>query len=306
MVDGFFRVDDSVPPVILRAEVAKAKSDGHIQVLVTYSEPVSLAEPSLEPLVFKRDTVVFSIGDIPVSSIEKTGDRTYTVNLAQEGNFKPVGGDSVAINNNGETKDLYGIAPRERVFTAMGGAAPSQSISDLYVTFANGSRSNAKGAAESPDGRVVFIPVDSKGYPVPGEENGKCGNCSPLQGEVFSGSVIHVVTKQPVSYDFSIFSNLGELVARGSGAVEEADLRLLDKVEDPGKDPNQTEYVQRIVWTGQTQAGGMAATGAYVLRAVFRYERNFKTGARPSTATKVTKFGFLRACCVSESKKWYE
>ncbi|HKP97348.1 MAG TPA: vWA domain-containing protein [Fibrobacteria bacterium] len=306
MVDGAFRVDDSVPPVILRAEVGTDKSDGSIKVQVTYSEPVGLAEPFREPLVFKRDTVVFSAREIPVRSIEKTGALTYTFTLAQEGSFKPVGGDSVAINDNGETRDLSGIAPRSLVFTPMGGPSPSQTISDLYVTFANGSKSHARGAEGSPDGHVRFIPVDSRGYPIPGNEKGKCGSCSPLQGDVFTGSVIYVVTKQPVAYDFSIFSNLGVLVARGSGTVEEGDLRLLDKIEDPGKDPNQTRYVQRIVWTGQSETSGVVGTGAYVLKAVFHYDRNFRTGAKASTATRITRFGFLRACCATGSNGWWD
>ncbi|MDB5049224.1 MAG: hypothetical protein JWO30_2295 [Fibrobacteres bacterium] len=306
MVDADFRVDDSVPPVIVRAEVSTDKSDGHMKVLVTYSEPITLAEPFLEPLVFKRDTVVFTAKDIPVKSIEKVNATQYAFNLTPEATFKPVGGDSVSINNNGETRDLSGIAPKSLVFTPMGGSAPSQGVSDFFVTFANGSKSDAKGAAEPQDKNIRFIPVDASGYPVPGDNNGKCGGCaSPLQGDVFTGSVIYIVTKQPVTYDFTIFSNLGQLVTRGSGTVEEADLHLLDKVEDPGKDPNQTQYVQRIVWTGQTESGQMVGTGAYVLKAVFHYDRNFKTGARASSSTKITKFGFLRTCCAGYNNRWY-
>jgi hypothetical protein len=304
MIDGYFRVDDSVPPVIVRADVSTDKADGHAKVTVTYSEQIKLAEPFHEPLVFKRDTVTFSSKDMPLNRIEKVSDRVYTFHLQPGTAFSPVGGDSVSINDNGETRDLNGTPPKSLVYTPMGGPSPKQSISDFYVTFANGSNSNATGGATSPD-KVAFIPVDSKGYALPGADNGKCGNCTPLQNDVFTGSVIYVVTKQPVNYDFTIYTNLGQVVTRGKGRVEESDLSLLDKKENATGDPNQTEYVQRIVWTGQTQDGQPVGTGAYVLKAVFQYERNFRTGAKPSTSTKITKFGFLRTCCDAFNRKWY-
>jgi len=174
------------------------------------------------------------------------------------------------------------------------------------VSFANGSRSNAQGAPATHDPDHTLIPVDAKGYALPGHENGKCENCNPKDGELFTGSVIYVLTKSPVNYDFAIFSNLGQLVAKASGKIEEADLPLLDRTEDPSHDPNLTEYTQRIVWTGRTTNGQMAGTGAYVLKATFRYDRSFKTGARPSTSTKYTKFGFLRQCCQELNARWFD
>ncbi len=107
------------------------------------------------------------------------------------------------------------------------------------------------------------------------------------------------------AYDFTNYTNLGQVVTRGKGRVEESDLSLLDKKANATGDPNQTEYVQRIIWTGQTEKGQAVGTGAYVLKAVFQYDRNFKTGAKPSTSTKITKFGFLRTCCESFNRKWY-
>jgi hypothetical protein len=303
-VDARFRVDDSVAPVIVKADVTTDKADGHSVVKVVYSEPVALDAPFLEPIVFKRDTVVFSLKDLAVKSIDKTNDREYVFHLQPGTGFKPVGGDSVAINNNGETRDLNGIAPKALVFTPMGGSAPSQAVSDFFVTFANGSKSRAGAAAEATD-EVVFIPVDARGAAIPGNSDGHCGTCNPMQGDVFTGSVIVVVTKQPVNYDFTIYSNLGQPVSRGSGRIEEADLRLLDRNESESKDPNQTEYVQRIVWTGRTDNGQTAGTGAYVLKAVFHYPKNFKTGAGASTGIKITRFGFLRNCCNAYNDKWY-
>ncbi len=305
MVDGAFKVDDSVPPVIVNASVATDKSTGVPKVTVTYSEPVNLADPFLEPLIFKRDTVVFSSKDLPIDHITKLDARKFEFYVKKEASFKPVGGDSVSINNNGETRDVAGIAPKALVYTAMGGPAPSQSVSGFYVTFSNGSNSRAAGASESPDKGVIFFPVDAKGYPVPGTESWKCEKCTAQQEGVFTGSIITVITKQPVRYDFTIYTNLGQVVSHGEGKVAESDLKLLDKVEDPNKDPNQTKYVQRIVWTGRTDAGNFVGSGAYVLKAVFHYDLNLKTGGRPSVGTQITKFGFLRNCCNAFNSKWY-
>jgi hypothetical protein len=304
MADGRFRVDDSVPPVIVKADVSQDKGDGHSVIKVVYSEPVTLAEPFLEPIVIKRDAVVFSSKDLPIKSITKDNDRQYTFHLQPGTAFKPVGGDSVAVNDNGETRDANGQTPKALVFTPMGGPSPSQEISNLYVTFGNGSKAKPVGSPASND-PVGFVPVDSKGAAMPGNKNGHCGDCNPLQGGVLNGSVIVVITKQPVNWDFTIYSNLGQVVSRGSGSILEADLPLLDKQEDPGHDPNQTQYLQRIVWNGRTENGQTAGTGAYVLKAVFRYDRNFKTGARASTGTKITKFGFLRDCCNAFNDKWF-
>ncbi|MEO6094502.1 MAG: vWA domain-containing protein [Fibrobacteria bacterium] len=304
MVDARFRVDDSVPPVIVKANVSTDKGDGHSVVKVVYSERITLEAPFVEPIVFKRDTVVFSMKDLPVKSIDKTNDREYVFHLLPGSTFKPVGGDSIAVNDNGETRDLNKIAPKSLVFTSMGGPVPSQAVSDLYVTFANGSKSKPAGAAEATDD-VTFVPVDARGAAIPGNRDGHCGACNPMQGDVFSGSLIVVVTKQPVNYDFTIFTNLGQVVTRGSGRIDEADLGLLDKHENETKDPNQVEYVQRIVWTGRTDNGQTAGTGAYVLKAVFHYPKNFKTGAGESTGIKLTRFGFLRNCCNAYNDKWY-
>jgi von Willebrand factor type A domain-containing protein len=304
MADGRFRVDDSVPPVIVKADVSQDKGDGHSVIKVVYSEPITLAEPFLEPIVIRRDTVVFSRKDLPIKSISKVSDREYVFHLQPGTAFKPVGGDSVAVNNNGETRDGNGQTPKALVYTPMGGPSPSQEISNLFVTFGNGSKSKPVASPQSDD-PAGFVPVDSKGAALPGDKSGHCGACNPLQGGVLDGSVIVVVTKQPVDWDFIIYSNLGQVVSRGSGSILEEDLPLLDKNEDAGGDPNQTQYVQRIVWNGRTENGQTAGTGAYVLKAVFRYGKNFKTGARASTGTKITKFGFLRECCNAYNDKWY-
>jgi hypothetical protein len=308
-VDGTFRVDDSVPPVIARAAVVGPDRNNQLsRLLVTFSEPVNLAVPAMEALVFKRDTVVFTSKDVPINRVEKLADGRYAFHLEAGSPFSLVGGDSAAINNNGEIGDLAGRTPISRTFKAIEGSTPDQKISDLRVTFANGSGWQAVASADVPFPQIKgLIPVDAVGSAMPGgADKGKCPGCvvSSNNGSLMGGSIIYVVTKQPVNYELSIYTNLGQFVARSRGSVEEKDLPLLQKIEDPSRDPNKTDYVQRIVWTGQTDNGMMAGTGAYVLKAVFRFEKSFKTGATASTEQKIRKFGFMRTCCRSYVK-WY-
>jgi hypothetical protein len=307
LMDGRFRVDDSAAPVIVKAAVRGPDRDNPLtRVVVTYSEPVTLADVSLEPVVFKRDTVVFDRTQIPVSRPEKLGEREWAFHLQDGADFSPVGGDSVAINNNGETSDLAGRTPKTRVFAPVQGGAPTQSISGFYVTFANGSKSDPVAFDDAAPSGNGFIPVDSKGHPIQGSSDGKCGGCDPGEEGRFGGSVIHVITKQPVTYELSVYTNLGEPVTRTEGKVTEEDLRLLERKMPAGSnDPNDAEYVQRIVWTGIASNGQVVGTGAYVLKAVFKYDKSFRTGAKAATNTRITRFGFIRKCCATVNDRWY-
>ena len=308
LMDGRFRVDDSVAPVIVKAEVRGPDREHPLtRVVVTYSEPVRIEETSLEPVVFKRDSVTFSASEIPIARMEKLGDREWVFHLLAGAAFKPVGGDSAAINDNGDTRDLAGSAPATRSFQPIAGGNPGQSISGFYVTFPNGSRSDARAAADVPLSGNGFIPVDSRGHPLPGDVDGKCGNCDAGQEGSFAGAVIHVITKSPVTYEFAIFTNLGELVTRATGRITEEDFPLLEKLDPPdgSKDPNETRHVQRIVWTGYSKRGQAVGTGAYVLKAVFKYEKSFKTGAKAAVNTRISRFGFLRSCCRTWVE-WYQ
>jgi hypothetical protein len=229
----------------------------------------------------------------------KKNDRQWVFYLDPAGEFSPVGGDLVAINNNKITTDLQGLDPKQRTFKSIDGGSPGQTISDFFVTFANGKNSSAVAGEDVSREGTGFVPIDSMGYPVPGNSNGKCGNCQVGHEGSFAGSVIFVETRQPVTYVFTIYTNLGELVNRATGKIDEADLPLL-------KRKKTGEYLQRVVWTGVTKDGQMAGTGAYVLKADFHFEKSFKTGAKASSTTKLTRFGFLRNCCGSVLPHWYD
>lgn len=308
LMDGRFRVDDSVAPAIVGAEVKGPDREHPLtRVIITYSEPVKLADLAVEPVVFKRDTVTFDLTQIPIARMERMSETEWAVHLQAGASFTPVGGDSVAVNNNGETSDLAGRSPKTRVFAPVRGGAPGQSVSGFFVTFPNGSKSDVTGPAEVPFTGTGFIPVDSRGYPMPGSLDGKCGSCDAGRNGNFGGAVINVLTKQPVTWEFAIYTNLGELVSRASGKITEADFALLDKIEPVGnKDPNEVQKVQRIIWTGYSKEGQAVGTGVYVVKATFKYEKSFKTGAKAAVNTRINRFGFMRTCCQTWNTRWYD
>ena len=165
LMDGRFRVDDSVAPVIVKAEVRGPDRENSLtRVIVTYSETVSIDESSLVPVVFKRDSTTFSASEMPIARMEKLGDREWAVHLVAGAAFKPVGGDSVAINDNGDTRDLADRAPETRVFQPVTGGNPGQSVSGFYVTFPNGSRIGCQGLQRRAPDRERLHPG---GFPGP-------------------------------------------------------------------------------------------------------------------------------------------
>jgi hypothetical protein len=92
----------------------------------------------------------------------------------------------------------------------------------------------------------------------------------------------------PLEYKFQIFTNLGEFVASGSGRITPNDLALLEQVDGGSK------YRYRAVWTGKTDKGQRAATGAYLLMAQLKVAQDPKTGAPPYNQTRRVLFGNIR------------
>ncbi|MDB5105235.1 MAG: hypothetical protein JWP91_2924 [Fibrobacteres bacterium] len=296
-LEAFFPVDDSVAPVIAKGTVMEPDSlQIYKRILISLSEGVTLAgQPfptaSQTALIFKRDGAEIAPADIKIHHIEKTGDHDYAVYIDTSSNIFPIVGDSVAVNVNGEIKDLAGNAPSRKTFLRLDGIVPKAKPMDLYVTFPNSQKDKPSGGL-LPHDNTVFIPVDLSGLPLPGEaKDGKCpGSCYSGDNSNFVGPVFHIVTPGPVSYEFRIFTNHGEFVTMGKGAVTTADLpKLLKK-----NDASGVKYVARIVWTGQTEKGSKAGTGAYILQTILTGSKDPKSGAAPGKDTKRVTFGLLR------------
>jgi hypothetical protein len=111
-----------------------------------------------------------------------------------------------------------------------------------------------------------------------------------MDGDRFLGPVFHILTPGPVEYALRIFTNTGEFVAEGQGRIGEADLPLLARKGDAGG----TRYLARIVWSGLSQRGVLAGTGAYVLVATLNAPRDLKTGAPAHSQVSRIRFGMLR------------
>jgi fibro-slime domain-containing protein len=287
---GPFAIDDSVAPVILEAETREPDSaNPYKRVLFEVSEAVVLPLSSPTALVFKRRTSELTTG-LRLRPTLKTGERTFAVVVDTTSDVFPIAGDSLALTDGGEVEDTLGNAPRRKLFVRIGGQPPKAKPMELYVTFPNGSREEAK-AGTLPNSLARFIPVDSRGAPLPGNPgDGRCAGCPAMEGNTFAGPVFHIVTAGPMEYTFRIFTNTGEFVATGQGRIGEADLPLLQKRNDA----SGVRYIARVVWTGQTEKGGRAGTGAYVLVATLQSPKDLKTGAGPRSQNRKIRFGMLR------------
>jgi fibro-slime domain-containing protein len=292
LVDGSFAVEDSAAPVIFAAEVREPDNTQPLKRLViTFSENMAMPPDVSQMLAFKRDGLELAAGQVLISRVERIGDRQYSFYVDSTSQVFPIVGDSVAINNNGQTRDLAGNTPAKRIYRKLEGIVPKGPPTDLFVTFPNGSKADpSTGSEPVSQPSVLFIPVGRDGNALPGAGIGKCGTC-PAQGNgVFVGPIFHISTPGPMDYDFKIFSNLGEFVAGGRGRIEKEDLPLLEKTNGA----SGILYRVRVVWTGRTATGGKAGTGAYILTAILRPDRDLKTGAQPVVETRKITFGLLR------------
>jgi von Willebrand factor type A domain len=301
LVDVDFAIDDSIGPAIQTAEILETdRAHSQRRIQVRFTEPVTLDSISLDILVFKRDTLLIDSKDIPIDHIEKRSDTEFDVYLLPGANFTPVGGDSVAIVTDGKVRDAHGRAPSDLHFQVLQGKTPTQSVQQFFVTFADGSRNRPSHdeAPSRPSGQAV-IPLDSTGTALQGNSGGKCGSCRIKLDESTMGSLFHIVVPGPVQYELTVFSNLGAFVNRFSGEIEEKDLRFLSRRTEGEGENRKTFYEQTLLWNGLTASGQLANTGAYVLRAVFRFDRNLATGAKATTETQFKRFGFMRTCCLT-------
>jgi len=201
-------------------------------------------------------------------------------------------GDSAAVNTNGETVDAFKNSPSKKAFLVLSGEVPQSKPATVYITFANGSKNGdgPSGPEPTTPPNVIFIPFDKTATALNGDPaDGKVpGGLVGAEGH-FVGTVIYMEVPGAVAYNLKIFSNLGEFVADGTGKITVDDLPFLTPIH------NGTAYLARIVWTGRTALGDKAGTGAYVLVATVKTEKNFKTGAPPATQTNRIRFGLLRS-----------
>jgi fibro-slime domain-containing protein len=292
-LEAFFPVADSVSPVPTKAMVMEPDSAQLLKrILISVSEGLATVDlTSQTALVFKRGGVEMASADVKIHHIEKTGDRDYAIYIDSTSNLFPIVGDSVALNSDGQVKDLVGNVPARKTFMRLDGTVPKAKPMDLYVTFPNSKKDKASEGLLS-QGIATFIPVDLAGVALPGTAlEGKCASdCYAGDNVNFVGPVFHIVSPGPVSYEFTIFNNHGEFVTRGKGAVTAADLPKLLKRNDA----SGVKYLARIVWTGRTEKGGKAATGAYILQTTLTGEQDVRSGAAPGKSSKRVTFGLLR------------
>ena len=287
---GNFAVEDSITPVLISGEVfSRTPTEPLKRVSLLYSEPVNFPLTSQTAVIFKRDATEIASGQVKIASIVKLNDTQYDFHVASNSTFFPIVGDSAAIVLGGETKDLLGNFPTSKLFRVLGGIVPPPEAAKIYVTFASGTMDpNFISAEPVATDKALFIPVLPNGKAMEGTMDGKCGSCFAGKNGSFVGSVIHMEIPGATSYEFKIFSTLGEYMAGGKGRITESDLSLLESLNEGAR------YHARIVWTGKTSKEDRAGNGAYILVAKLEIAKDLKTGAPVSHQSKKILFGFMR------------
>lgn len=289
---GTFAIDDSVPPVIIKADVIEPDSlNPNKRILLELSENTNLPLNSQGAAIFKVQGIEAAAGDV-VLALPSTGTaRNFTLIVDASSKTFPIAGDSVSLNP-AEVRDALGNAPSRKAFVKLDGKVPPAKPMDFWVTFPNNTKETPSHGVEA-TGAGVFIPIGQNGIALSGNPaDGKCNGCVATDGIAMVGPTFHIVTPGPVDYVFKVFNNLGEIVATGKGSIRSNDLgQLLQR-----NDPSGVNYVARVVWTGKTDKGSKAGSGAYILQSTLvGTTRDARTGAPPGRDSRRIKFGMLRS-----------
>jgi fibro-slime domain-containing protein len=280
--DKDFNVLDSVPPIIVDAVVYEVDETHPVkQIVVTFSEPITAPSLSQTAFIFKRGADLFATADVKVNAIRATNNNEITFDLDSNSARTPISGDFIAINTTGEIKDSPGNSPSIAHFQVMRGALPKAKPTDVKVFFSNEGKDapDLVGPHYTGSKDRIFVPIGNNGQPLDGS--------APVgENKNFVGPVFQLEIPGPVDYEFQIFDNFGEFVAKGKGKIEEKDLALLSG--------SGSKKYARVVWTGYTSKGNKAATGAYILQSTLRTAVDPKTNAPPAATVKRVVFGLLR------------
>jgi hypothetical protein len=278
--------------VVFKARVMEPDSaNPEKRIFITLSEKPKAPLTGQSALIFKHEGAEAPSTQVKISRLTQTGDRDFQVFIDTGSAIYPIVGYFVALNNDRQVEDPAGNTPSVRTYRLLEGDVPKPKPTSIYVTFPNGKKDKASDGPE-PQGEAVFIPMDEGGNALSGSaDDGKCqGTCFTGDNGIFVGPVFHIVTAGPVTYEFQVFNNVGEFLAKGHGRFDAKDLQLMSKTNDA----SGIKYVARVVWTGRTQQGVKAGTGAYILQSVMTTEKDTRTGAPPSSEKKRVVFGLLR------------
>lgn len=291
LLDGDFPLEDQAAPVIIKAVVVEGDSAQPMKrVEITYSEPMKGPPTSQTAWTFKRGADEMPTAEVRLSTIIVVNDRLVQVFIDTASVKFPIRGDSVAIALTGEITDVASsLAPKAKLFRLLEGDAAAAKPVKLTILFPDGSKDKpSQGNIISP-ASDLFIPLGADGTALPGSrEQGRCPGCVAREGDRYVGPVLQIATPGALSYSFRIFTNLGEFVAETKGHLDDKDLQGVKK------DRAGVNFEIPVVWTGNTQKGLKAGTGAYVLLAQFTLKKDLRTGADQAKFAEKRKFGLIR------------
>ncbi len=294
--DGFFLKKSSVPvldsmaPIALSAALLDAVKVGAIDELsVKFSEIIS-NPTAVAPFWFYKQGVGTQFNGV-LSNMSGSGDtRTWHL-VSLDAGYTIANNDSLNIRTDIGNPIQDGVPVVQK--NSGNKKCPIEVTlfpdgARIYVTFGSETMiPNLVGSVYIPSDNM-FIPVLPNGVAMDGTTDGKCGSCNAGTNKAFVGSVIHMEIPGPTSYEFKIFSTLGEFVAEGKGRITASDLPKLEILNESGK------YHARIVWTGKTAKEDRAGNGSYILLAKLDMAKDLKAGAPVLRQSKKILFGYLR------------
>jgi hypothetical protein len=125
LLDGPFAMQDSVPPVLTKAEYKGGSGSFELpSITLTVSEPLKDAD-FRSMAVFKRGNAVVEQGRTGIVLVQQIrGATEFVLRLDSASDFLPMTGDSVALNSNGVIEDLTANSPSRFTFIPLIGEFP--------------------------------------------------------------------------------------------------------------------------------------------------------------------------------------
>jgi fibro-slime domain-containing protein len=300
LVAGDFPLHDRIGPVIDKAwkillDTSLAQVP-KLQIQVRFSEPVAVGAPAV--LKFRNPAGV----ETPVDLIEAVPDSavggrsiSWSFTIAPASPNVPGEKWTVAISGLAQVRDAAGNPAHP--------ANPWKPVEAKLPTVVIGHLQAEKGgtAGPGPDPAVVhdpFVLLTSdkitalyKDYVPLHPETSEDWIRRYVSGAANPGLVVFgFKLSHPADVELIVFDNLGQFVNTTKIRVTREDLQS-GKL---ARDPVTRAYLLRLGWFPVSRDGNRISTGAYILKAVFKYGLDARDYVQPGSQVKVSRFGFIR------------
>jgi fibro-slime domain-containing protein len=300
LLEGTFPMHDRIGPVIDKAWKILLDTSLNLvpkpQIQVRFSEPVAVG--SVSALKFLDQSGVekrVDFLDAAPDSARGGLSVSWSFTLAPGSPNVPGVGWKVAIAEVAQVKDGAGNpAHPANPWRPIDAKLPAITIGDLRAE----KRKPVIVGAVPTGVKNPFVLLTSKQVPGAGldyiplhpetAESWILGN--PSGGTDAGVEVFGFKLSHPARISLTVFDNLGQFVNRTDITVTREDLQS-GKL---ARDPVTRAYLLRLGWLPVSHDGNRASTGAYILRAYFKYGLDPRDYVDPGSQVKVSRFGYVR------------